>query len=276
MTNLEAAAWTMLRPIIKFMLTRDIDLGTFTSIAKAVYVDVAQDNEFAIQSDAGKKKRITASRVSLITGINRKEVKRLIDNGYTRPVKSYTNRAVRVVTGWVSDERFHDDRGEPAELSYGVDDASNSFERLVKQYSGDMTPRVILDELVRVGAVDVSKPETVTLVDKGYGYIPTKSEKQLLDISSKAIGDLASTVFFNLSKTETEKPLLQRTVYYDDVAIEGAALFKNIITKDANDFLKQQNKILSSLDRSHNPDIEGSGRYRIGVGIYYFEEDTNE
>lgn len=61
------------------------------------------------------------------------------------------NRAVRVITGWVRDPDFLDEDLQPKELP--LRNGTTSFEHLVARYSGGITVRAILDELIRVGAV---------------------------------------------------------------------------------------------------------------------------
>lgn len=269
---LELAARTILKPFIKLMLKNGVDVGEFSSLAKIVYVEVAQDPDFALRKESGAPKRITTSRIALLTGINRKEVKRLQDEGLRRPDHSHTNRAVRVISGWTNDKRFCNRQGRPRVLPYSSLEDDISFDTLVRDYSGDMTSRVILDELVTVGAAKLDNDGNVTLVNRT--YVPSVSDEEMLRIGSNAVRDLTETVASNLERTESEPSQLQLSVHYSNVTEAGKTLFKSVLKKDATDFLSQQNKILSSLDTKKNPDVEGDGDYRVGVGIYYIESNS--
>ena len=266
---LELAARTILKPFIKMMLKNGVDVGEFSSLAKMVYVEVAQDPDFALRNDNGEIKRITTSRIALLTGINRKEVRRLQDEGLRRPDHSHTNRAVRVISGWTNDKRFCNRQGRPNVLPYNSSDNDVSFETLVRDYSGDMTSRVILDELITVGAAKIDSDGNVTLINRT--YVPSVSDEEMLRIGSNAIRDLTQTVAANLERKESEPSKLQLSVHYSNVTEAGKTLFKSMLKKDATDFLSQQNKILSSLDTKKNPEVEGDGNHRVGVGIYYIE-----
>ena len=68
---LSAAALRLLRPLVRILLRGGISYKTFADLVKWVYVDVAM-KEFGI---AGRKQSI--SRVSVITGLSRKEVLRV-------------------------------------------------------------------------------------------------------------------------------------------------------------------------------------------------------
>jgi hypothetical protein len=57
----------------------------------------------------------------------------------------------RVVDGWLNDRRFLTRHGRPKHLVVGG--GTFSFERLVKEYGGDVSPRAVLEELLRSKAV---------------------------------------------------------------------------------------------------------------------------
>src|SRR5512134_2585040 len=109
-----AAVTSMLRPLVRLLLGYGIPYKTFSDIAKSVYVDVATE-EFGIP---GRKQ--SKSRVSIITGLSRKEVLRVTrlpspdDLGATERY----NRAARVMAGWVRDPRFNRESGQPLELPF--------------------------------------------------------------------------------------------------------------------------------------------------------------
>jgi len=146
--SLSAAILHLLRPLARVLLRHGVSYGTFADLAKWVFVDVA-DREFNV---SGKKQ--TTSRVSVLTGLSRKEVARVqaIDAPDDEAIVQQYNRAARVISGWVRDAAFNDFDGNPALLPFEGD---KSFASLVKAYSGDMPARAILDELLRVKAVRV-------------------------------------------------------------------------------------------------------------------------
>ena len=72
--TLARALHTMLRPLVRILLRNGIAYGSFAELAKKTYVEVAFE-DFAPE---GKKQ--TVSRVSALTGLTRKEVKRLLES----------------------------------------------------------------------------------------------------------------------------------------------------------------------------------------------------
>ena len=144
--TLQKAVTRMLAPLVRVLLRHGVSHAEFSSWAKQTYVEQAHKN-FGID---GKKP--TVSRLAIVTGINRKEVKRILElPADAVPALSKHNRAIRVVTGWLQDSQYSSANGEPTTLTYG--DASSSFNQLVKQYGGDVPARAVLDELLRVGTV---------------------------------------------------------------------------------------------------------------------------
>ena len=108
-----AAILRILRPLVRILLRNSIPYRTFADLARWVYVDVAL-SEFGIE---GRKQ--TDSRVSIITGLSRKEVGRLknsVRDSDEEALYRY-NRAARVIAGWVKDGRFLDTNGAPQPLS---------------------------------------------------------------------------------------------------------------------------------------------------------------
>jgi hypothetical protein len=264
----------VLRPVASLLMRNGIAFADFADVARKVFVEVAED-EFAIP---GRKQSV--SRVSVLTGINRKEVKRLlaereapdaerIDQATTA---SSNNRAARVISAWLREPDYQDDKGNPALLSWGKNE-SNGFESLVKHHSGDIPARAILDELKRVGAVSMPDESTVKLL--AHGYVPSASNDELLKISAQSAGDLLDTIEHNLAANE---PLsrLQLSVAYDDLPAQSVELFRQLSTEKGRELLVYLDQFLATQDRGSNPSVKGSGRYRAGLGVYYFEEDLGE
>ena len=104
----------LLHPLVKILLRYNIPYGTFCELAKWVYVDVAS-SEFAIQ---GRKQ--TDSRIATITGLSRKEVRRLGGISAFDDLGSPEryNRAVRVIGGWRKDKNFLNSKGPPYRIAF--------------------------------------------------------------------------------------------------------------------------------------------------------------
>lgn len=261
-TALVNAIRRILRPLIRVLLRNGMAYADLAALLRREFVEVAAE-DFTLP---GRKQSV--SRVSVITGINRKEVKRILEEP-TELTSAENNRAARVITGWMRDAEYTDNNNAPRPLSWGVADAPHRFEALVKKHSGDMPARSVLDELVRVGAVTLNN-DTVTLT--ATGYIPTASNDELLHLSGVAIADLINTIDHNLDPGN-KTTRFQLSVAYDDVSHQGVELFRHLSKEKSTELLHYLDSFLSTQDRTVNPSIEGEGKYRTGLGIYYFEEE---
>ena len=177
------------------------------------------------------------------------------------------NRAARVMAGWIRDKGFHDAAGEP--LALPVEGKPASFGALVRCYSGDMPVRAMLDELLRAGAVRKTRDGCIRLHARF--YVPEKSETEKLHILGTDTADLIATIAHNL-KAQTV-PRFQRKVMYDNVPVEAVQEFQRLSADRAQAFLEGIDRWLARRDRDVNPAVNGTGRKRVGLGIYYFEED---
>ena len=265
--TLAAAILRLLRPLVRVLLRNGVTYGAFADLAKWVFVDVA-GKEFGLP-----KRKQTVSRISVITGLNRKEVSRVqqIEAPDDSAVTHQYNRAARVIGGWSHDKRFSDGEGTPLVLPF--EGSSPSFGELVKQYSGDMPARAVLDELQRIGAVEQERDGRLRLMVRA--YVPLGDEEGKLNILGTDVYHLITTIDHNLQNAGTE-PRFQRKVAYDNLPSEALPQIRSLSSEKSQALLEELNSWLRQLDRDTNPEVEGTGRKRAGIGIYYFEEDVQE
>jgi hypothetical protein len=178
------------------------------------------------------------------------------------------NRAARVISGWRRDPRFQDEQGEPAMLT--VQTGKGSFHELVKEFSGDVPTRAILDELLQVGAIEKVDKETVRLIKPA--YVPAQSDSDKLEILGTDVSDLISTIDHNIS-SDQEHAFFQRKVAYDNLSEESLNEFRPMAVERSQELLEIFDAWLAVHDRDTKQSTEGTGRKRAGIGIYFFEND---
>ena len=259
-----AAILRLLRPLVRILLRNGVSYSTFADYAKWVYVDVASSKEFSIK---GRKQ--STSRVSVITGLSRKEVMRV--RKLPKPDDSASaeryNRAARVIAAWRRNRNFLDAKGQPAPLPMAGPGVS--FSELVKRFSGDVPVRATLDELIRVGAVERLEDGRINLLTRT--YIPASSDADKLHILGTDVTHLISTIDHNL-KSDPIGPFFQRKVAYDNLPDEVLPVFRKHSAKRAQALLESLDRWLAQRDRDITPTVKGTGRNQAGIGIYYFEE----
>lgn len=256
---LSRAILTLLRPLVRILIRNGIAYGSFAELAKKTYVDVAFD-DFAPES-----KKQTISRVSALTGLTRKETRRLheLDDTDADSNEQRYNRAVRVISGWVNDSRFQDSDGEPALLL--IEDGDNTFAELVKEYSGDMTTQSMLAVLTSAGSVE-KQDNQVRLVQKA--YLPGNDPTEKLTILGNDSAELIATIDHNLTAAE-DQLRFQRKVSSYRVRPDAVDSFKTMAAGKSQLLLEEFDSWLAKHEVNDESD---SGSY-VSVGLFYYEPD---
>jgi len=259
-----AAVSRLLMPLVKLLIRNGISFGAFSEVAKRVYVDVSK-TEFKIPEIPQ-----TNTRIATLTGLSRKEVLRITNEiqAGTIDLTDQHNRATRVVSGWIREPEFHDKRGRPAALPF--EGEHRSFSRLVKMFSGDIPARTILDELVHSGSVKHLKDNRINLVTNA--YIPASDTLEQIRMLGTDVSDLIATIDHNIV-TEADASFFQRKVCYNNIPQEHLDKLKKLIVREAQSALETMNSDMARFDRDSTPDIEGTGRKRAGISIFYFENN---
>ena len=265
---LHKALFRILRPLARLLLRNGVPFGEFSELVKRAYV------EAALEDFSDGRRKPTDSRAAVMTGLTRKEVKRqreiLAGQNPARESRSNANRASRVVSGWVHDPAYQTCDKQPAMLEF---EGAGSFTELVRKYSGDMTPRAVLDELMRVGVAAV-EPDSGRLQLKQRAYVPAGDSEDMLQIFGEDVSDLVATIDHNLiSRSAGHPPLFQRTLTYDNIPADVIERWREISAERSQALLEQLDDWLGPHDRQGSGSQgEGANKVRTGVGIFYFEE----
>ncbi len=256
------AAAQILRPVVRQLLALGMPFGRLEARLRELFVEVA-DTEFALPA-----RRQTDSRVSLLTGINRKEVRRIRSAELQAGPRSFTmNYTTSVVSRWLTNPQTCDRSGRPRPLPYQAE-RGPSFMKLAREVTADLAPRVLLDELVRSGAAQLREDNLVVL--KGDAYIPKADIAEKLQILAEDPPELIETILRNTFGDSPEL-LLQRKVYYDNLGSEAARQIRAEMRREGERFLRRVNRLLARHDRDRNPKAAGGERYYAGLGLYFFE-----
>ena len=255
-----SAVTRVLRPFVRFLLARGITLPFVTQLLKQLYVEVAE-RDFALED-----KPQTDSRISMLTGVHRKDVRRLRDQ---EAIAGETPNAVslgaQVINNWLTERRYLDKGGRPKELPIrGSNARATSFESLVASVSRqDLRPRVVLDELLRLQIVSVND-DRVSLTQEA--FVPAQGEKEKLHYFGQNLRDHIEAATANI---QAERPkFLERAVTYHGLTADDVAELQELAKESASESLKEVNRRAKQLKkRSENkPDND----QRISYGSFFF------
>jgi hypothetical protein len=220
-------------------------------------------------------KRPTDSRVSLVTGLNRKEVALLRQRGagrVTSPPEVEESVATNVLGRWMAGPPYATPDGVPHRLPYEADDSHTaSFARLAREVVGvDMAVRSVLDELLHLGIAELLTNGEVEL--KQEISVPAAGLEGKLELLGSDPGELFRSIVHNIE--QPDDAWLQRKVVYDNIGAEALARLKAESRRLGAEFIRRANALLASCDRDGNPRAPGGARTRVVLGVYYLDEPT--
>ena len=231
--HLRLALRMMLKPLVKLLISQGVTHGDFSEAAKDVYVEVAIRH-------FDKSSRVNQSRIAILTGLTRKEVKNVIDRAVsTAPHLKNYSRPSRVLAGWHSDPKYVGPYGVPLELPYESNiEGAPTFTNLVRTYSGDMAPRPMLVELTRVGAVVELENSTYKAVRREFE--PEALSPELVERLGVVGHYFFSTAAANIEKKEQSSGYFDRRVFAEEgLAPSSIKEFDVLIKRRGQEFLEE-------------------------------------
>jgi len=255
----------LLRPLVRLLLEHEITYPLLASILKSVYAEVAL-RDFPIEG-----KRQTDSRLSLLTGIHRKDVKRLRREVATRHVAPPSvSLGAQLVGRWTGSHAYLDREGRPRPLPRLGGAKGPSFESLVASLSKDIRPRAVLDEWLRLGVAHLDAEDRVCLnVD---AFVPSRGFEEKAYFFGRNLHDHIAAAGHNLSGRRP--PLLERSVYYGGLTRESVVELAKLSTRLAMEALQAVNR--RALELRKRDAGKRTARLRMNFGGYFFHSDADE
>lgn len=256
-----AALSGLLKPIARFCVTRSIKIQDFVEVAKKAFV------EAAAAEVARQDKEASVSRLSVMTGVHRREVMRIWSED-SRP-KTKTDLVVRVMGTWQADRHFSA-RGKPRVLSLEGKDAE--FKALVRSVSQDLNPYTVLFELERAGAVERVK-NGVRL--RAGAFRPSGGLKDKLELLARDTRDLIQAIEENVFD-EPEIPNLHIKTEYDNIPRQFVPKIREWLLRRGAEFHEEARRFLAQFDADLNDKLQGkAGGVRAAIGSFSVIEDPH-
>ena len=180
-----SAMLAVLEPLARLAVDQGLQFNQIEELVKRSLVQAALG---ATRDASGAAAPV--SRLSVITGIHRKEVKRLLELGGTRSVEIEQTPATELFTRWMTDPLWRDSQGQPRALCRRPQGESDqtSFEHLARSITTDVHPRTLLDELLRLGLIrEDAETDTVSLCADA--FVPSRRQDDMLGFLGANVGD---------------------------------------------------------------------------------------
>lgn len=257
-----------LRPLARVLLRAGIGHREFNEVSKAAFVDVAT-------KDYGLRGRPTnISRVAVMTGLTRKEVRRIRDKNESGENIGGTRGTPMGVLlhQWYTEPDFLNPDGTPLDLPF--DGSNNSFSELVRRFGGDIPPGAMRTELVRIGVVE-------ELIN---GRLrPLKRNVSKNEMHDRLIDGLTVVIYpalvalANNTDNESSSPTwVMRTASTSRVRENDVPRVRRIGSDRLTDFVESIDDLFVAYETLHDDDLTESSDKSVGVGVFYFEEKKSE
>jgi len=255
----------VLKPFVRLLLAHGITYTQLLEELKRSFVQVA-DEEFIIDG-----KRQTDSRITLLTGVHRKDVHRIREEN-APDMTPKTSFNAQIIGQWIGNSRFLDDEGQPKALPRLNTSEDESFETLVASVSKDFRARPVYDEWLKQGMIRLLEDGKVTLNTEA--FIPKQDlEQQLFYLGMNIHDHLAATVH---NVTVDQPKMLERCVYYEDYTTEQIDKIHQLVKQNGMKFLKSINQTALNIKNDAAAAPIDAPKYRMNTGVYFYYEPLNK
>lgn len=260
--KLHAPLARLLRPLVRLCIKSGMTFPALAQLLRELFVNVAE-HDFGLE---GKEQ--TDSRVSLLTGIHRKEVARLRGAGApVHEVPTTLSRTSAIIARWLAAAEFTDSKGHPLPLPRTAEEDAPSFEALVASVTKDVRPRAVLDEWLDRKLVAINGNDEIVLLDAA--FVPRGEDDSKWYYLGRNLHDHVAAAAANV--TESPPRFLERAVHYDDLSPKLAERLERRSRELAMDALKAANR---DAHRSIAKDKGGPFRWIFGVYVYSERSDA--
>jgi hypothetical protein len=262
---LRRAMRSILRPLARVAVARGLPLSALQQILKDVLVDAAR------QELARRGEKPTQSRISVLSGVHRKDVRAALSQTPVRSgAREPVSRAESVVGRWLGDPAYRDDAGQARTLPRAG--PAPSFEALVAGISTDVRPRTVLEELKRLGFVRHDAGADTVALDTA-AFVPSADEAHLLRLFEANLSDHASAAAANV--TGDDGPFLERAVYYTHLPPDAVEALHRTARADSRTLLEKLNaEALAAQVR--DPAAHPRPLQRFRFGVYFYRDDLDQ
>lgn len=248
-----------LRPLLRLLIRSGVTFPVLAEMLRGLYV------ETAAKDLAPDGRPPTDSRLTLLTGVHRKEIRRLREAAVApddAPPAVVTLNS-QLIARWLGLPDTTDEAGDPLPLTRA------GFDALVSAVTTDLRPRTVLDNWLAQGIATIEPDERIRL--NVAAFVPREGTEARLFYLSRNLHDHVAAAAANVSAAGAP-PFLERSLHYDRLPPEAAAKLEAAARAAAQQLLVDLNRLaLSLLEGGENP--PGAPTRRVNLGVYLFGED---
>lgn len=259
----------MLVPLVRILVRSGVLYRDFADIVKAVYVHVAAE-ENSVPNRAA-----SVARVAIVTGLPRHDVLRLFAESarFSKALESNATAIANLLKGWHTDSKFTGPYGVPRELPFTPAGEALAFVDLAADYAPGISPRAILDELLRVRAAVIAPESGLIRVEK-QTYIPEKMAPEQVEVFARGVRRYAETIDHNLRQDDASQRRFERWVFPDfGIRQKDWPAFRKLVTERLQDVVQDLDTKFGGFEP---PEPAATDAMRVGVGMYLYNDETRD
>lgn len=262
----------LLRPLIRALIAQGVTAPAFYRLVKRVYVDVAEE-EFSLDG-----KRVTDSRISVLTGVHRRDVAaiRTAPSDGDAALREKVTLITSVLGRWMASAQTTGSDGKALPLQRsgtGTGTGGPSFESLVASINRDVRPRTVLDEMLRQDLVR-AHPETGLLHLNAQGFVGPEDMDQRIYFFGENVGDHVAAAVDNL--LTDQPPHLERAVFYNRLTPKSVDNLETRARTLGTEALQALNREAHALQQDDLEAEDSTERFRFGVFFYRTSEEADD
>lgn len=259
-TALIKAITMLCKPLIRLMIEKGMPFPQFRDLIKELYVEVA-DTHFSLDD-----KKPSDSRIFVLTGVHRKDIKRIRqqDKKQNSTFSSSASLSGEIVARWISMPEYMNENGNPRPLLKSRTNSGSDFDQLVSSVNKDVRPKVVLEEWLRLNIVHL-KDDHVVLNQSA--FVTNKEFNEMAYYLGHNIHDHIASCANNILNENT--PMFERSVYYASLTEDSVNKLRIISDKKSNELLQHLNK--QALKFYDEDKLKKDADYRMRLGVYWYQ-----
>ena len=259
---LESALTALLGPLAQAMVAHGVTVGTATEALKKALLSAAEDSSATPLSD---------SRASLLTGLHRKDVKRLRDLDEATPAKRSCNAAALVISHWATSPEYQDASGAPRILRRKGDDDGPGFDDLVRHTRIDMAPGTVLKTLLDQKVVEAHGAGGLRLLT--HAFLPSGGDAEQVAAYQATLSAHLMAATRNLLAEPDAVRNFDRAVRYSHLSDASIKELQQTSDERAQALLQDINALARTLQ---NRDESQGHKGRFVLGAYILPSPGDE
>ena len=267
----------LLKPLVRMALKNGVLFPEFSTSLKQAYIDVARRQT----TSAGIA--VTTEGIFVITGIGATEVEGLSRADAEQSLEVDVESPLpRILNAWHTDVHYTGPYGVLRDLQFVAasptprqssgQHESASFAELARTYCPDISPKTLLDELIRTGCVKDVGNGFYRAIRRS--YVPDPLSDESIRLVAQVVHNLCETLEVNLRPESRDgRGLVQRTIYTDlGLSAEALKRFGTHVRERGQIFADEIDDWLAANQGKK----EDQDRFKTGVGFYHYVENDDD